>query len=51
MKGGRKLTLKESKHVSTFRLNPANWFMSKKVLEEWTIVHRFTGRPRVIPAP
>lgn len=51
MKGGRKLTVKECNHVSSFRLNPTNWLISKKVLDEWIIVHRLTGKPRTIPAP
>ncbi|WP_432702006.1 DUF6906 family protein [Lysinibacillus sphaericus] len=51
MKRGRKLTVKESNHVKAFRLNPANWFISKKLIDKWIIVHRLTGKPRIIPAP
>lgn len=51
MKRGRNLTVNESNYLKTFHLTPANWLISKKLVEEWTIVHRFTGRPRVIPAP
>ncbi|MGE7915309.1 DUF6906 family protein [Lysinibacillus xylanilyticus] len=51
MKRGLKLTVNESNHVKSFRLNPANWLISKKLLDEWTIVHRLTGKPRIIPAP
>ena len=29
MKGGRNLTVNESNYVKSFRLNPANWLMSK----------------------
>lgn len=51
MKRGRKLTVAECNHVKQFRLNPFNWLLSKKKTEEWIIVHRETGRARVIPAP
>jgi len=51
MKQGRKLNVKECNHVKSFRLNPANWLISKKLVNEWTIVHRLTGKPRTIPAP
>lgn len=51
MKRGRKLTVAESNHVKSFRLNPVNWLISKKLSDEWHIVHRQTGRLRIIPAP
>ncbi|MGN4124863.1 DUF6906 family protein [Lysinibacillus sphaericus] len=51
MKQGRNLTVKECIYVKSFRLNPDNWLLSKKLQDEWSIVHRLTGRPRVIPAP
>lgn len=51
MKRGRDLTVNESNYVKSFRLNPTNWLISKKQVDAWTIVHRLTGKPRVIPAP
>lgn len=51
MKRGRNLTVNECNYIKSFHLNPANWLISKKQVEEWTIVHRLTGKPRVIPAP
>lgn len=50
MKKGRKPSVRESNHIRTFRLNPANWFISKKMTDEWLIVHRLTGTQRTIPA-
>ncbi|MED3799339.1 hypothetical protein P4604_18345 [Lysinibacillus capsici] len=51
MKQGKNLTRKESDYVKSFRLNPNNWMLSKKLLDEWLIVHRESGRARKIPAP
>ena len=51
MKRGRKLTVKECIHVKSFRLKPENWLIFKKLCNEWHLVHRESGKPRVIPAP
>ena len=51
MKRGRKLTVAESNHVKTKRLNPANWLICKKMTDAWVILNRETGKPRTIAAP
>jgi len=51
MKRGRNLKKQECIYIATFRLNPANWLISKKMSDAWVIVHRESGRPRTIPAP
>ncbi|WCH46412.1 DUF6906 family protein [Lysinibacillus sp. OF-1] len=51
MKQGHNLTRKQKMHIASLRLNPDNWLICKKQVESWLIVHRFTGRTRVIPAP
>lgn len=51
MKRPRNLSVAESNHVKQFRLNPGNWGISKKMAEKWLLVHRETGRTRLIPAP
>lgn len=51
MKHGRKLTVRESNHVKDSRLNPANWLISKKMTDNWELVHRETGTKRTIVAP
>ncbi|WP_193768857.1 DUF6906 family protein [Metasolibacillus meyeri] len=51
MKNGKKLTRNESEHIKNCRLNPKNWLLSKKMLNNWIIVHRVSGRTREIPAP
>lgn len=51
MKRGRKLTVKECNHVKSFRLNPENWLICKKLVDEWLLVNRVSGKSRTIPAP
>ncbi|MEK4255448.1 DUF6906 family protein [Ureibacillus sp. FSL K6-2830] len=51
MKRGRKLTVNESKYIKTFRLNPNNWLISKKMSDQWLLINRYTNRTRIIPAP
>lgn len=51
MKRGRKLTVAESNHVKSYRLTPANWLICKKLYDEWHLINRTSGKPRVIPAP
>lgn len=51
MKNGKNLTRNESKHVKSCNLNPDNWLLSKKLLDNWLIVNRQSGRTREIPAP
>ncbi|MGE7985556.1 DUF6906 family protein [Lysinibacillus fusiformis] len=51
MKQPRNLTRQQKNYIASFRLNPDNWMISKKQLDNWLIVHRLTGRTRIIPAP
>lgn len=51
LKRPRNLTRQEKDYIASFRLNPFNWLISKKLTDSWLIVHRETGRPRTIPAP
>lgn len=51
LKRPRNLTRQEKEYLKSFRLNPFNWLISKKLTESWLIVHRETGRSRTIPAP
>ncbi|WP_205288855.1 DUF6906 family protein [Lysinibacillus fusiformis] len=51
MKQPRNLTRQQKNHIASFRLNPDNWMISKKQLDNWLIVHRLTGSTRIIPAP
>ncbi|MDW0112237.1 hypothetical protein QT711_03505 [Sporosarcina saromensis] len=51
MKRGRKPSVAECKYIKSFSLNPMNWLISKKMSDEWLIVHRDTGSTRFIPAP
>ncbi|WP_080647674.1 DUF6906 family protein [Lysinibacillus sphaericus] len=50
-KQGRNLTRQQKIHIASYRLNPDNWMISKKLADEWLIIHRLTGRSRTIPAP
>lgn len=51
MKQPRNLTRQQKIYIASFRLNPDNWLISKKLVDKWLIVHRLTGRTRIIPAP
>lgn len=51
MKNGKKPTLNDKKHIASCRLQPANWLISKKMMGEWLIIHRVSGKTRIIPAP
>ncbi|WP_445683081.1 DUF6906 family protein [Solibacillus sp. FSL H8-0538] len=51
MKQGRKPSVNERNYIKSFRLNPSNWFISKKKSDEWLIMHRELGRTRTIPSP
>ena len=51
MKNGKNLTRNEKVYISTFRLQPANWLISKKTSKNWLLVHRNTGTVKMIPAP
>lgn len=51
MKNGKNPSRNDKMHIATFRLQPANWLISKKTTEKWLLVHRATGTVKTIPAP
>lgn len=51
MKNGKRLTKKEKIHISTYKLNPENWLMVKKMSDMWIIVNKISNKTRQIPAP
>jgi hypothetical protein len=50
MKNGKRPTRKQKEAIKNARLNPDNWLVVKSLPDELHIVHRETGRQRVIPA-
>lgn len=50
MKNGKKPTVRESKHIKSIGLVPANWLISKKTKDFWLIVNRNSGKARKIEA-
>ncbi|AGE80864.1 MULTISPECIES: DUF6906 family protein [Bacillus cereus group] len=50
MKNGKKLTKREKMHLKSYKLNPDNWLIFKKVDGELHLVHRHTNSIRVIPS-
>ncbi|MED4914341.1 translation machinery-associated protein 16 [Parageobacillus thermoglucosidasius] len=50
MKNGKKPTKRQKEIIKQARLNPDNWLVVKNLPDELHIVHRETGRQRVIPA-
>lgn len=51
MKRGRNLTVAECKHLQSLGMKFQFWLISKKLKEEWVLVSRKTGEPRIIAAP
>lgn len=51
MKNGKNPSVRERNHIKSQRLNPFNWFISKKMADKWLLIHRESGRTRTIPAP
>ncbi|WP_445683498.1 DUF6906 family protein [Sporosarcina sp. FSL W7-1283] len=51
LKRGRKPTVAECNYIKSFNLIPSNWLISKKMKDRWVIVHRESGKPKVLPAP
>ncbi|WP_209121552.1 hypothetical protein [Alkalihalobacillus sp. BA299] len=49
MKNGKAPTKKQKIAIKEVGLNPNNWLVSKNLQEELHIVHRETGRLKVIP--
>lgn len=50
MKNGKKPTKKQKEAIKTAKLNPDNWLVVKNLPNELHIVHRTSGKQRVIPA-
>ena len=49
MKNGKKPTKKKKIHIQSYKLNPDNWLIFKKVNSGLHLVHRYTNATRVIP--
>jgi hypothetical protein len=50
MKNGKKPTKKQKEAIKKARLNPDNWLVVKNLTNELHIVHRTSGKQKVIPA-
>ncbi|MED0759001.1 hypothetical protein P4S93_09795 [Aneurinibacillus thermoaerophilus] len=50
MKNGKRPTRKQKQAIQCARLNPANWLVTKSLPDKLFIVHRESGRERIIPA-
>lgn len=51
MKRPRKLTVVERQYLQSMKLAAENWLISKKMSDEWVLVHRMTDITRTVPAP
>ena len=49
MKNGKNSTVKQKKLIHAVGLNHENWLVSKDTTNELVIVHRISGKPRVLP--
>ena len=49
MRHGKKPTVRQAKLISKMGLNYENWLVIKNTSNELVIVHRTTGKPRVLP--
>ncbi|WP_438800611.1 DUF6906 family protein [Acinetobacter baumannii] len=50
MKSGKRPTRKQKLAIQAARLNPANWLVTKNLPDTLHLVHRETGRERIISA-
>jgi hypothetical protein len=50
LKNGKKPTKKQKEAIKKARLNPDNWLVVKNLTTELHIVHRTSGKQKVIPA-
>lgn len=48
MKNGKRPTVAQKKEIKSMRLNPENWLVVKNTPRELVIVHRLSGKQRVI---
>lgn len=51
MKRPRKLTVAERQYLQSMKLAAENWLISKKMSDEWVLVHRLTDITKTVPAP
>ena len=51
MKNPKRLTRAEFDYLKSIKLSAENWLISKKAMDEWTLVHKLTGTKKVVPAP
>lgn len=48
MKNGKKPTVAQKKLIASWRLNSDNWLVVKNTSTEMVIVHRISGKQRII---
>lgn len=48
MKNGKRPTLKQRKAIAKAGLDPANWLVTKNLLDALHLEHRHTGQERVL---
>lgn len=48
MKAGKRPTRNQMNLIKYNGLNPENWLVSKNLLEEMHLVHRYTGKLKII---
>ena len=46
---GKRLRRKEKELLSYWKLNPANWLVQKRYNDKLQLVHRHTGKERIVP--
>ena len=51
MKRPRKLSVAERQYLQSMKVVAENWLISKKMSDEWVLVHKLTDVTRNIPAP
>ncbi|MGN7114941.1 DUF6906 family protein [Lysinibacillus odysseyi] len=51
MKRPRKLSVAERQYLQSMKLAAENWLISKKMSDEWVLVHRMTDITKTVPAP
>lgn len=48
MKHGKKPTRRQKQDIASVRLNPDNWLVCKDTPEELVLVHKISGKNKVI---
>ena len=48
MKNGKNPPLAQKKLIAEHKLNPQNWLIVKNLPEEMHLMHRYTGRLRIL---